>query len=181
MKKNFSHRAAIMIPIMLIAFISYSQKKTADPNFNSKMKISAPDSSVSPATERSYSSDLSSVSSKIAKNFTRNFKNANDLRINKFDNYTYIYCINNGIVNRIRYDRKGNWDYTIRYYEEAQLPIEIRRQVRSTFLDYEIFGVTEVTVGDKTAYLVRIKTTEAWKTVKVLEDEMTIIESFRSK
>ncbi|MBC7829462.1 MAG: hypothetical protein H7122_17075 [Chitinophagaceae bacterium] len=181
MKKKFSYRAAIIIQIMLVASIGYSQKQSADPTFNSKMKIGAPDSSVSPATGSAYSTDLSSLSGKVLKNFKKNFRDVSDLRINTFENHTYVYCITNGIINRIRYDKRGNWNYTIRYYEEKLLPQEIRKQVRVHFLDFEISGVTEVTVGDKTAYLVRIQSVDTWKTVKIIEDEMTIVESFRGR
>jgi len=166
---------------MLPVSISHAQKQSGDPNFNSKMKLNAPESLASPATGTAYSSDLSSLSNKVVKNFKKNFKNADDLRISNFENRTYIYCKTNGIVNRVRYDKRGNWDYTIRYYEENQLPSEIRKQVKRTFFDFDISGVTEVSVGDKTAYLVRIKSIETWKTVKVLEDEMTIVESYRVK
>lgn len=181
MKKNFFNHVAVMISLTLLVTICSAQKQSADPNFNSKMKIAEPDSTVSPAPAATYSRDLASLGTKVLKNFSKNFKDADDVRIIKVKDNTHIYCITNGVTNRIRYDKKGNWNYTIRYYQQDLLPKEIRRQVRSNFLDFEIAGVTEVNVGDKTAYLVRIRSIETWKTVKVLDDEMSIIESFQSK
>jgi hypothetical protein len=169
-----------MVSITLIALNNYAQKQSTDPAFNSNMKIEAPGSSIAPSG-LSYSTNLASVSSKVAKNFSKKFKNPSDLRINTLEKFTYIYCITDGVVNRVRYDKKGNWDYTIRYYQEDLLPKEVRKQVKSTFYDFDITGVTEVNVGDKTAYLVRIKDRDTWKTVKVLDDEMTITESYKSR
>lgn len=178
MKKIFLYPVVLLIPLTLMLTVSHAQKRAADPRFNKNMKV-AEDSAVSNAASASYSSDLSALNSKVSKNFTKNFKNAADLRISTYGSNTYIYCITDGIMNRIRYDKKGNWNYTIRYYLEDRLPADIRKQVKSNYYDFDIAGVTEVNVGDKTAYLVRIKSSEEWKTVKIVDDEMIITESFR--
>jgi hypothetical protein len=179
MKKIFFNRVAVMMAITLISFNGYAQKQSSDPAFNNNMKIEPNSSAGNVTSAPSYSTNVAELNSKIGKNFSKNFKNPEDVRINKFKDFTYIYCVTNGVTNRIRYDRKGNWDYTIRYYQENLLPKEIRKQVRSTYYDFNIEGVTEVSVGDKTAYLVRIKSADLWKTVKIVDDEMIETESYQ--
>jgi len=181
MKKNFFIPMAALIPLTLFLSAGFAQNQSAETVFNDKMKVTPPDSVVNQPKSLNYSTDIGSLSTKIAKNFTRNFKDVDDVRINLIKNYTYIYCKKDGITNRIRYDKKGNWDYTIRYYQEDQMPKEIRKQVKINFFDFEIDGVSEVSVGNKTAYLVTIKSIQTWKTVKILDDEMSVVGSYQAK
>lgn len=84
-----------------------------------------------------------------------------------------------GIETKVNYDRKGNWFATIRTYTEENLPKEVRHLVKSNYYDYSIYLVQEVTVGDKTAYLVRMEDATTLKTIRVIDGEMDEYESYK--
>ena len=111
--------------------------------------------------------------------FSRDFKNASDIQMsNTDDNYTFIYCRVDGIVNRILYNQKGRWQRTIRSYGENDLPADIRETVQASFPKYSIFGVTEVQACGKKAYLVDIESKKSWKTIRVVDGEMDIYKEY---
>jgi hypothetical protein len=72
------------------------------------------------------------------------------------------------------FDHAGNWLYTIREYTEKELPKEVRHLVKSTYYDYSIGWVKEVTQYQSVVYVVHIKNAPAWKDVLVQDGEMEV-------
>ena len=113
-----------------------------------------------------------SISTKAVKDFTRNFKKAGhaDWFIIK---YGYLAEFEeNGIKTKVYYNPKGAWIGNIRSYGEDKLPRNIRHFVRSTYYDYKINYVQEVTVDRNTAYLVKIEDGTFFKTLRIQDGEM---------
>ncbi len=79
-----------------------------------------------------------------------------------------------GIQNRVYLTRRGSFIGQIRYYTEKELPVDVRKQVRSNFYDYAITSVTEVNCNNLTAYLVTIADDTTWKVIRVLDGEMDV-------
>jgi hypothetical protein len=168
--------------MVFLAAGSYAQKQGSDVvPFTYKSSLLLPDSPVNAEANAGYSTDLNSLGTRGLKHFTKSFRNAEDVRITKERNNSLVYCKINGVENRMKYDKKGNLNYAIRYYEEGLLPLDVRHIVKSTFYDYSITGVTEVNVDDKTAYLLNIKNGITWKKIKVLDGEMTIEQEFTER
>jgi hypothetical protein len=71
-------------------------------------------------------------------------------------------------------------DLMIRYYNEGQLPYDVKQMVKATYYGSNIFLVIEVTVGDKTAYLVKIRDEARTKTIRVMNREMDVLEEFEN-
>lgn len=96
------------------------------------------------------------------------------------DKRLMVRFFDNDIQTKIFYNRNGNNVAMIRYYTEDKLPNEVRHPVKSTYYDFNIFLVTEVTVGNKIAYLVKIKDKTCTKTIRVMNGEMDVIEEFEN-
>jgi hypothetical protein len=96
------------------------------------------------------------------------------------DKRLMVRFFDNGIQTKIFYNRKGNQDAMVRYYTEDKLPNEVRHSVRSTYYDFNIFLVIEVTVGNQTAYLVKIEDKTCTKTIRVMNGDMEVIEEFEN-
>jgi len=86
-----------------------------------------------------------------------------------------------GIQRMVTYNRIGDWLYTIAYYEEKQLPEDIRALVKSSYYDYTITVVQEITARQQTIYLVHMQDANTWKTVRVADGEMSVVEDFNKK
>jgi hypothetical protein len=168
--------------MVFLAAGSYAQKQGSDMvPFTTKSSILLPDLPVNSEANANYSSDLNSLGARGYKHFAKSFTNAEDVRIAKQGNSSFVYCRINGVDNRMKYDKRGNLNYVIRYYEESLLPRDVRHIVKSTFYDYSITGVTEVNIDDKTAFLVNIKNGITWKKIKVLDGEMSIEQEYTEK
>jgi hypothetical protein len=82
--------------------------------------------------------------------------------------------LEDGIKYRTVFDAKGNWIYTIKEYNEQELPKDVRELVKSTYYDYSIGWVKEVSQYQSVVYVVHIADGPAWKDVLVQDGEMRI-------
>ena len=125
--------------------------------------------------------DSKDVNTKAERNFTKTYKNPTDIMwYHLNDKRLMVRFFDNDIQTKIFYNRNGNNVAMIRYYTEDKLPNEVRHPVKSTYYDFNIFLVTEVTVGNKIAYLVKIKDKTCTKTIRVMNGEMDVIEEFEN-
>jgi len=124
------------------------------------------------------SADLSAnkFTAKAVKSFNKDFADASAIWTESNEGYTASFT-KGGIQSRVNYNKKGQWHSTIRYYGESELPQDVRHIVKSQYYDYSIFGVTEVSVGDKKAYIVVLEDSRSFIRVKVLDGEMTTLET----
>lgn len=133
------------------------------------------------SAEKSAAPEVSLINEKAIRDFKKSFKNVQNERWYAADK-KFIVKFEVGDINCMAlYNRKGNLQHTIRYYQEQHLPRDVRHLVRSSYYDFSIFGVTEVTVQDKTAYLITIQDNNSWKTIKVLDGEMIVTEEFNKR
>jgi hypothetical protein len=70
------------------------------------------------------------------------------------------------------YDQKGNWRYSILTFGEKGLPGDIRRLVRSTYFEYSILWVKQVTGVQGFSYIVHVENGGAWKELLIHDGEM---------
>ncbi|MBO9203837.1 MULTISPECIES: hypothetical protein [Niastella] len=125
--------------------------------------------------------DVTNINSKAVESFTKQYANATDITWSRANNREQVVrFFMNGIQSRIFFNNKGRQTAMIRYYTEDKLPKEPKQLVKSAYYDYHIFVVVEVTVDNKTAYLVTIKNETNTKTIRVLNGEMDVIEEFKN-
>jgi len=84
-----------------------------------------------------------------------------------------------GIKYRVDYDKKGNYQHTERTYSEKYLPNDIRSIVKSTYYDYAITQVEEVTKPHtETTYVVHLEGKQNWINVRVQNGEIEEFQKF---
>jgi hypothetical protein len=121
------------------------------------------------------------VNTKAEINFNKTYKNATDITwylLN--DKRVMVRFFDNDVQTKIFYNKQGKNVAMIRYYTEDKLPNEVRHPVKTTYYDFNIFLVIEVTVGNQTAYLVKIEDKACTKTIRVMNGEMNVIEEFEN-
>ncbi len=119
------------------------------------------------------------ANTRALKDFNRNFKNAGNAVWYSIKKGFLVKFEEDGVQARAFYDSKGNLSATLRTYSAARLPREIHKQVTVAYYGYTIYLVNELTVGNKTAYLVSISNEEEVKTIRVTSDEMDVYEEFK--
>jgi hypothetical protein len=129
-------------------------------------------------TQNVSSSSINDVSQTVQKKFEKQFPEVSgETWIKTHDGYVVRFN-SDDINNWVFLDKKGNVVGTMRYYDENDLPSDIRDQVKTRFYDYKIISVQEVTVANSTAYLVSIKANHEWKIIKVGEEEVSIYKEY---
>jgi hypothetical protein len=123
--------------------------------------------------------NAANVHTRALKDFGKNYKDAAKANWIRIQDGFVAKVKEVGVDIKVYYDRKGRWNATIRTYDEGKLPKDIRKIVKSTYYDYSITQINEVTVGDKTAYLVRVEDQETFKTIRIIDGEMDVYEDFK--
>ena len=118
------------------------------------------------------------VNQKATRDFKKTFKDVNNEKWYTIKNGFLAEFSLNTSKNRVVYDKKGNWRYTVSYYDEKNLPAEIRAIVKPVYYDYTISRVEEVHANDQIIYIVHVQNDSSLKTLRVCEGEMDLIEDF---
>jgi hypothetical protein len=111
---------------------------------------------------------LNNISTKAVRNFKNAFKNVRDEKWYEMpDGFRANFTLGS-IRHRLDYDKKGNWLHTIRYYDEKNLPTDVRRLVVSTYLDHKITCVEEVETSlNNLFYVIHLEGQANWINIKV--------------
>ncbi|PWT99091.1 MAG: hypothetical protein C5B52_11165 [Bacteroidetes bacterium] len=121
-----------------------------------------------------YSAD---AHSKAIKDFKRSFKSATDERWSPVaDGYIATFT-KDGIKTAVAYNKKGNWDHTIRFYGDNELNADVKSIVMKEHYASKISQVEEIEMNDKTVFLVHLEGSNGRKLVRVCDGEMETLVS----
>lgn len=110
--------------------------------------------------------EKTSINEKLLKSFKRTFPNAQEVKwIEQQDKYTVNFK-EDGILNKIDYDKDGNFLSSIRYYSEKNLPVNILVKLQKKYPTKKIFGVTEMNNDSNLEYYIKLEDEKSWMTVK---------------
>jgi hypothetical protein len=123
----------------------------------------------------------------IAEGKDFNSKAINDFqtRFQKVDNAIWFsnqhgfmsYFIKNGYGNRVFYDRKGHWQFSLILYGEDQLPVDLRASVKSRYSDLSITLIEEVQTNFGMVYIVHLENKSNIRILRLSNDgEMEILQ-----
>ena len=180
MKKLFFRYTTGFIPLVAMFSCAFAQSskfsiESGNPTSKEVAYDNIEKSRDIPAT---LNNPTAGINTKAVKDFSKTYKKTGDARWFVIsDGYLAKFKLN-GIETKVYYDRKGRWNGSLRSYLEDKMPRDIRHLVKSHYYDYTIYLIQEVTVADKIAYLVKIEDKTSMKTIRVMDDEMTEIESF---
>jgi hypothetical protein len=88
-----------------------------------------------------------------------------------------IYCIfhRTNTVNRVFYDSRGYWQFTLVSYQPSELKMHIRQQISNEFEGYRITYVNEIqSAYDEPIYMVNLENAGSIKVVKVIGDDIEV-------
>ena len=117
---------------------------------------------------------------KAIKNFKRSHPDATNESWSTDNGYYFVSFIQDDIKNKIAYTPHGQVDYSLKMYNENNLPYTVRSAVKSIYYDYAITNAQELDVKNKTIYLVKITDANSWKTIRVSNGDLEEIEDYSS-
>ncbi len=91
-----------------------------------------------------------------------------------------LYCIfhRGNTVDRVFYDSRGYWQFTLISYEPSELKMYIRQQIADQFEGYRITYVNEIqSAYDEPIYMVNIENAGNIKVIKVTGDDIEVNQS----
>jgi len=178
MKKLFFRYTTGFIPFIALCTSSFAQnsKLSTPPNDPLSQEVAYNMDTKSGNATATPPNSIVSVNAKAVKNFSKNYKN-NAAWSEITDGYIANFS-EDGIKTKVYYDKKGRLIGQLRSYEESKLPRDIRHLVRSQYYDFHINYVNELSALNTTVYLVKIEDKTSFKTIRVVDGEMTETEAF---
>jgi len=125
------------------------------------------------ATRTIYRND---INARALRDFKNNFREVTSEHWSVIkDGFNASFMLND-VYCMVFYDCKGNWQYTLKTYDESKMPAKIRGFVKSVYYDYSITFVKEIKSGSTLTYLVQLADKKTYKTIKVTPDgEMDVV------
>ena len=120
----------------------------------------------------------SEVKINAIRNFKKQFTKADETWSTKEDGFRARF-IRDNISYMVDYDQKGNWVCTFRIYDERDLSVDIRKVVKSNYIDYSIVKVIEVKFGKTLVHFVKLETQSSLLTLHIMNGEINEIESYK--
>jgi hypothetical protein len=112
------------------------------------------------------------------RNFRQSYPNVTGAQWNsKADGYIVKFQ-EKAIKYAVAYDKKGRWQHTILIYSEHQLPSQLRRALKSVYVDFTIVNVIEVTIGMRHTYFIKMEDSNTLRTVQVVNGEFVELDSY---
>jgi hypothetical protein len=137
MKHSFFKHVTVILPFLALASFSFAQTNSLPAGILTKtwqlMNQQAPHY---PASMR-----------KAVKQFSKSYDKQNKASWFAVEDGFVAIFTEDGIKTKAYYDPKGRPVGEVRTYQEDKLPKEIRHMVKSTYYDFNIFLVNEVSVG----------------------------------
>jgi hypothetical protein len=121
----------------------------------------------SPAYMGTYVPDVKEINARAIKDFNLRFNDANNAMWFSDRNGYTTYFVKDGYGDRVFYDKKGHWEYSLIFYNEDKLPRDVRAAVKSTYFDMAITLVEEVQTIDSKVYIVHLEDKANIKILKV--------------
>ncbi len=119
-----------------------------------------------------------SINMRALKDFQKSFKNADASWYLTEDGGFVASFTEDNISNSVGYDKKGNWLYNIKRYDESKLSKDVRTEVKSTYYDFNITHVEEVQVNEQTIYIVHLEDAKNMKTLRICDGDMEEVQNF---
>lgn len=179
MKKLLYVRLIVITTSFFISAATFAQSSANDIAANDR---SASAAAFSANTDALALASVKATNSKMYNHFTKNFKNATDLKVHEFSGHVRINFKLDGVSTSSQYDAKGKWQFTISNYDESKLAESTRESVEAAYPGFLVAGtVIEVKVADKSATLVMIENKREWKRIRINDDGMSIYEQYKKQ
>lgn len=99
----------------------------------------------------------SNVTEKVNKSFENYFKGSKETRWYKMDKTYLVKFIMNDQKNTALFTKNGSIIYHISYGHEKDLPADIRKTVKSEYVDFEIKSAIKVVQGNREIWVINLE------------------------
>ena len=175
-------KTAILVCGLLSGALICGQLPAQDSMAGSNIAANEPARSISPSAAASGASPLhgavlSKTTVRAIKDFKSRFTKAEGEQWSQSNQGSSVYFTSNGFRTRAYYDPRGNWQGSLTYCDESQLPHFIRDVIKRTYYDLAITTVIIAAVPNHVAYIADLEDPKTLKVVRVNEEgEMEVLQ-----
>jgi hypothetical protein len=110
--------------------------------------------------------------------FDKSYADVENTHWSKIREGSQVTFTSNGKKWMIRYSPNGRWICTIRYLPLEQVPENIELSITGAYPGYHIFFAQDVQTPAGFAHVIKIEKGNTWKTLKVVNCEIEVMEDF---
>ncbi len=129
-------------------------------------------------TVTAKSSDVS-MNARLNKSFEKYFKNVSHLRWHQVNKNFLAKFIQNDMQNRALFTKNGYMIWQISFGAEKHLHPDVRKQVKSTYFDYNISAVFKVVQDKRTIWVINLEDDKNLVVVRIEGGEMEEVEQYK--
>jgi hypothetical protein len=172
--------SAVMLPAYVFAQATGNQADMA--SVQTHIASTPATASSSNATLNGSSANTAgggTVSLKAIRDFKDRFTNVTDEKWYPSSDGFVVYFTQDDFRNRVYYDKKGRWQYSLICGSEKKLPRDVRAMVKRNYYDFTITLVQLVEIPGHMAYLVHIEDATSIKIIRVTDEgDMDVYQEF---
>ena len=132
------------------------------------------------AADKNVSGTKLTSNKKVVKDFSEKFKTPVNSLIGSFNDGFIVRSLVDGHEITSAYDKKGNWVYTIKHYTTDNLALNIINIVKGSFDNYFITTMDKVDQpGNESVYVVHMENFNSFRTLRVVNNEVELVEDFQ--
>jgi hypothetical protein len=180
MKKSILVFVVACVSAATLSGRALGQGGKSQPDLASSRTNAAPGLSANSSDEGyAVATEASAVNRKAVRDFQSRCAEAKDEKWYSVAKGFVVHFMMDGFRDRLYYDKKGHWMYSLRYIDEKKLPREVRNQVKSVYFDFDIKLVEIVEVPDHKVYLIHLEDATVLKIIRVSDEgEMDLYKEF---
>jgi hypothetical protein len=131
------------------------------------------------ASNTSTTMPLANVNTKVIRQFTKFYKEAQNVKWYKANNGYLAMFDWTGVKAHAFYGKHGYWYYDVRFGTEKDLPKAERRMIKSNYVDYSIGSATEVNLGNnRRAWVINLEDADNLVIVRIIDGSMDELASY---
>jgi len=168
---------AVLLSAALISGQTYAQDNKGQTDLAAAQPSNAnPSATTAAGASLAHAAPASTISLRAIKDFRSRYTKVADEQWSRLDKGFCASFSKDGFKVRAYYNTRGDWQASLKYGNESQLPYFIRDVVKRTYYDLAITSVTIVEVPNHMAYLMNLEDSSTLKVVRVNEDgEMDVL------
>jgi hypothetical protein len=175
------HILSAMVISGVAIFLTNATDANAQTNANPFKTNTIVEQPVSSEPKNSGTLDESNVNIRAVRSFRKSYPSAHDAKWSETGGTYFVSFLNEGIRQKIAFQKTGEMDYSLKIFSRQQVPASILKTMKLNYYDYQVTGAQELKLGSKAILFVQLSAGKNWKTVRIEDGQIEEIQNLREQ